>query len=100
MKYLQFKRKETEMGKNKISAVGCSVMLPGNASMEDLDEFTKQFFNTEEDKDQEGKDDTGGQQGQEEVTGTMATTRGTTERSKIEIRSVASLPVSLVRMTY
>ncbi|KAM4540053.1 uncharacterized protein PAE49_020761 [Odontesthes bonariensis] len=68
-----------------------------NASSDDLDKFSEQFIGQGEDEDQEGKEDTvtGGQQGQEDVTVTMATTRGPTERSKIDVRSAASPPVSL-----
>uniref|UniRef100_A0A3B4ZGY3 Uncharacterized protein n=1 Tax=Stegastes partitus TaxID=144197 RepID=A0A3B4ZGY3_9TELE len=67
-----------------------------NASSEDLDRFSERFMD-EDEEEQTEKEDTGGQQGQEEVTVTTATTRGVTVRGGVHGRNVASPPVSLVR---
>ncbi|KAK9527069.1 hypothetical protein VZT92_015733 [Zoarces viviparus] len=58
-----------------------------NASSEDLDKFSERFIDEEE--------DTGGQQEEEDGTGTMTTTRGTTEQGRVDVGNAASLPVSL-----
>ncbi|XP_068589701.1 uncharacterized protein si:ch211-191i18.2 [Cebidichthys violaceus] len=60
-----------------------------NASSEDLDKFSERFI------DEEEEEDTGGQQEEEDMTGTMTTTRGTTEQGGVDVRNAASLPVSL-----
>ncbi|XP_035808409.2 uncharacterized protein si:ch211-191i18.2 [Amphiprion ocellaris] len=65
-----------------------------NASSEDLDRFSERFMD-EDDEDGREEEDTGGQQGQEEVTVTMATTRGVTVKGGVHGRSAASPPVSL-----
>ncbi|KAM6903944.1 uncharacterized protein PEZ65_018721 [Lycodopsis pacificus] len=59
-----------------------------NASSEDLDKFSERFI------DEEEEEDTGGQQEEEDGTGTMTTTRGTTEQGRVD-GNAASLPVSL-----
>ncbi|XP_072227000.1 uncharacterized protein [Leuresthes tenuis] len=74
-----------------------------NTSIEDLDEFSKQFINPDEDEDQEGKDDTGGQQGEEEGKDDTGGQQGEEEgkddtggqQGQEVVYSVASLPVSL-----
>ncbi|KAL3043327.1 hypothetical protein OYC64_003237 [Pagothenia borchgrevinki] len=62
-----------------------------NTSIEDLDKFSERFIETE---DEEGED-TGGQQQEQDVTVTTATTRVTTEQGWVKGRNAASLPVSL-----
>jgi len=72
---------------------GVAVVRSGNTSIEDLDKFSERFIDTE---DEEGED-TGGQQQEQDVTVTTATTRVTTEQGWVKGRNAASLPVSLVR---
>ncbi|KAL3043325.1 hypothetical protein OYC64_003235 [Pagothenia borchgrevinki] len=62
-----------------------------NSSIEDLDKFSERFIETE---DEEGED-TGGQQQEQDVTVTTATTRVTTEQGWVKGHNAASLPVSL-----
>ncbi|KAI9541833.1 hypothetical protein NQZ68_026294 [Dissostichus eleginoides] len=62
-----------------------------NTSIEDLDKFSERFIETE---DEEGED-TGGQQQEQDVTVTTATTRVTTEQGWVKGHNAASLPVSL-----
>ncbi|XP_041810718.1 uncharacterized protein si:ch211-191i18.2 [Chelmon rostratus] len=62
-----------------------------NASSEDLDRFSERFIDQAEGEEE----DAGGRQEEEDVTVTMATTPGTTEWSKVNVHSAASLPVSL-----
>ena len=79
------------------------MVCSGNTSKEDLDKFSERYIDQEGGEEEEEEEDTGGrQEEEEEVTVTMATTRGprgTTERGKVDVRSAASLPVSLVRTT-
>lgn len=74
-----------------------------NSSSEDLDKFTEPYIDQEEGEEGEEEEDTGGQQEDEkQVTVTTATTRGprgTTAQGKVDVRSAASLPVSLEIMT-
>ncbi|XP_054461611.1 uncharacterized protein si:ch211-191i18.2 [Anoplopoma fimbria] len=60
-----------------------------NASSEDLDKFSERFI------DEEEVEDTGEEQEEEEVTVTTATTQGTTEQGRVDVRNAAPLPVSL-----
>ncbi|XP_062414456.1 uncharacterized protein si:ch211-191i18.2 [Pungitius pungitius] len=58
-----------------------------NTSSEDLDQFSERFIDGEEDK--------GGRREEQDVTVTITTTRGTTERGGVNVLNAASLPVPL-----
>ncbi|KAM3596594.1 uncharacterized protein V6R79_017471 [Siganus canaliculatus] len=70
-----------------------------NTSSDDLDLFSNRFFEGDEDEE-----DTGGPETtptQRPVEGvTVATTRPTTEQSRVGVRSAASLPVSSLMIKY
>lgn len=70
-------------------------MLLGNTSVDDLEKFRELYVDPDE------EEETGGQQDVlEDVTTTPATTRRTTEKSRTNVLSAATLPSYLVGTTY
>lgn len=80
------------------NSVMCSwwmmLLFPGNTSSEDLDRLTEKFLNTDE-----TEEDSREQEGKEEVTVSMTTTRRTMEEGRVKVPNAAAFPVCLVRAT-
>lgn len=70
------------------------LLFPGNTSSEDLDRLTEKFLNTDE-----TEEDSREQEGKEEVTVSMTTTRRTMEEGRVKVPNAAAFPVCLVRAT-